>query len=76
MEEEGSTEILSSATTVESSTGDSKRHGHTREFFLMRRPPPIPPQHPVVNPDDETPSEIFDDDLAPAGETAEDKNAW
>ena len=69
LEEEGSTEILSRASTAESGTNSTICYIHSREVFTL----PQPPQHLDVNSDDEPLEDISDDILAPNAKSETDK---
>ena len=74
-EDQGSTEIICSADTAESGTDSTLCYSHSRELFMMRQPLQ-PPQRPDVQPDDETPSEVSDEDPEVPGESDQDKAAY
>ena len=69
LEEEGSTEILSRASTAESGTNSTICYIHSREVFTL----PQPPQHPDVNLDDKPLEDIFDDIPTPDAKSETDK---
>lgn len=76
LEEEGSIEVLSSATMAESGTDSIVRPTRPREVFMLCHPPlPALPQPPDVHLDNETLSNISPDTLPPLNESDEQKAA-
>ena len=69
LEEEGSTKILSRASTAESGTNSTICYIHSREVFTL----PQPPQHPDVNSDDKPLEDISDDSPTPDAKSETDK---
>lgn len=69
IEEEGSTEILSSASTAESGTNSTVCYAHSREVFMLRQPL----QAPDVNLGDENLSDISVDAVGPPNESDKSK---
>ena len=69
LEEEGSTEILSRASTAKSSTDSTFCYSHSWEVFTL----PQPPQHLDVNSDDEPLEDISDDSPTPDAKSETDK---
>ena len=73
-DEDGSTEILTSITTVESET--CTMPSHSREVFMVRQPPQIPmTEAPDIQSGDEDLSNISLDALPPVNETDDQKMA-
>jgi hypothetical protein len=72
IEEQGSTEILTSTNTAESRTGSTLHCTHSREIFMLHQPL-YPPQEPDVIPNDETPSMISYEDPEVPNESDQDK---
>jgi len=71
IEEEGSTEILSSASTAESRTNSTICYAHSGEVFMLRQPL----QAPDVNLGDENLSDISVDALSPPNESDKQRAA-
>ena len=69
LEEEGSTKILSRASTAKSGTNSTFCYSHSQEVFML----PQPPQHLDVNSDDEPLEDISDDIPAPDAKSEIDK---
>lgn len=71
-EDQASTEILSSATSAESGMGNTLCYTHSREVFMMRQPL-HPPERPDIDPNDETPGMVSDEDPETPNESENDK---
>jgi hypothetical protein len=67
-------EILHSADTTDSGTNSTLCYSHSQELFMMCQPL-LPPERPDVLPEDETLSEVSDEDLEVVGESVQDKAA-
>jgi hypothetical protein len=67
-------EILHCGDTIESRTNSTLCYSHSQELFMMCQPL-LPPERPDVLPEDETLSEVSDQDLEVVEESDQDKAA-